>query len=376
MNPGAIMTSKKTPLYQQHIDAGAKIVDFSGWQMPIHYGSQLEEHHAVRQSAGVFDVSHMHVIDLHGRDSRAFLQKLLANDVAKLKNPGKALYSCMLNDSGGIIDDLIVYFMNEDWYRVILNAATHDKDMAWINKQLQAFPAVALTERPELAMLAIQGPEAVAAFSSLLTADAASIITGLAVFQACEVDNMFIGRTGYTGEDGVEVILPAEAAVDLWQKLMAIEVKPIGLGARDTLRLEAGMALYGLDMDESTSPLVSGLGWTVAWQPETREFIGRKALEAEKQQVPEQKMVGLLLTGRGVLRSHQQLQFAGGGKGEITSGSYSPTLERSVALARVSAGVSTGDDCEVDIRGRQIPAVVVKYPFVRNGKAVIEIDQV
>jgi aminomethyltransferase len=266
--------------------------------------------------------------------------------------------------------------MNEDWYRVILNAATHDKDMAWINKQLQAFPAVALTERPELAMLAIQGPEAVAAFSSLLTADAASIITGLAVFQACEVDNMFIGRTGYTGEDGVEVILPAEAAVDLWQKLMAIEVKPIGLGARDTLRLEAGMALYGLDMDESTSPLVSGLGWTVAWQPETREFIGRKALEAEKQQVPEQKMVGLLLTGRGVLRSHQQLQFAGGGKGEITSGSYSPTLERSVALARVSAGVSTGDDCEVDIRGRQIPAVVVKYPFVRNGKAVIEIDQV
>ena len=370
------MTSKKTPLYQQHIDAGAKIVDFSGWQMPIHYGSQVEEHHAVRQSAGVFDVSHMNVIDLHGRDSKAFLQKLLANDVAKLKNPGKALYSCMLNDSGGIIDDLIVYFMNDDWYRVILNAATHDKDMAWINKQLQAFPAVALTERPELAMLAIQGPEAVAAFSSLLTADAASIITGLAVFQACEVDNMFIGRTGYTGEDGVEVILPAEAAVDLWQKLMAIKVKPIGLGARDTLRLEAGMALYGLDMDESTSPLVSGLSWTVAWQPETREFIGRKALEAEKQQVPEQKMVGLLLTGRGVLRSHQQLQFAGGGKGEITSGSYSPTLERSVALARVSAGVSTGDDCEVDIRGRQIPAVVVKYPFVRNGKAIIEIDQV
>lgn len=368
------MTSKKTPLYQEHISAGAKIVDFSGWLMPIHYGSQLEEHHFVRQSAGVFDVSHMNVIDLHGGESKAFLQRLLANDVAKLKVPGKALYSCMLTEDGGIIDDLIVYFMNEDWYRVILNAGTQEKDMVWINKQLESFPGVVLTERPELAMLAIQGPKAVAAFTSLLSSDAVSTVTGLGVFQACEVDNMFVGRTGYTGEDGVEVILPADAAVDLWQKLMAIEVKPIGLGARDTLRLEAGMALYGLDMDESTSPLVSGLGWTVAMQQEAREFIGRKSLEEEKQLGPEQKMVGLLLTGRGVLRSHQQIEFAGGGKGEITSGSYSPTLERSIALARVTAGVKIGDDCEVDIRGRKIPAVVVKYPFVRFGKALIDLN--
>jgi aminomethyltransferase len=344
---------------QEHISAGAKIVDFSGWLMPIHYGSQLEEHHFVRQSAGVFDVSHMNVIDLHGGESKAFLQRLLANDIAKLK---------------GIIDDLIVYFMNEDWYRVILNAGTQEKDMVWINKQLESFPGVVLTERPELAMLAIQGPKAVAAFTSLLSSDAVSTVTGLGVFQACEVDNMFVGRTGYTGEDGVEVILPADAAVDLWQKLMAIEVKPIGLGARDTLRLEAGMALYGLDMDESTSPLVSGLGWTVAMQQEAREFIGRKSLEEEKQLGPEQKMVGLLLTGRGVLRSHQQIEFAGGGEGEITSGSYSPTLERSIALARVPAGVKIGDDCEVDIRGRKIPAVVVKYPFVRFGKALIDLN--
>jgi aminomethyltransferase len=368
------MTSNKTPLYQEHLTAGAKIVDFSGWQMPIHYGSQLEEHHFVRQSAGVCDVSHMNVVDLHGSDSKAFLQKLLANDVAKLKIPGKALYSCMLTEKGGIIDDLIVYFMNEDWYRVILNAGTQEKDMLWINKQLESFPAVVLTERPELAMLAIQGPKAVAAFTSLLTADAASTVADLGVFQACEVDNMFVGRTGYTGEDGVEVILPADAAVGLWRKLMAVEVKPIGLGARDTLRLEAGMALYGLDMDESTSPLISGLGWTVAMQQETREFIGRTALEAEKLQGPEQKMVGLLLTGRGVLRSHQQVEFAGGGTGEITSGSYSPTLEQSVALARVPASVKIGDDCEVDIRGRKISAIVVKYPFVRFGKALVDVN--
>lgn len=370
------MTSSKTPLYQQHIHSGAKIVDFSGWQMPIHYGSQLEEHHIVRQSAGVFDVSHMNVVDLHGVGSKSFLQYLLANDVARLSVPGKALYSCMLNENGGIIDDLIVYFMNDEWYRVILNAGTHDKDMVWIHSQLDKFTDVTLTERPELAMLAIQGPQAIDAFASLLPAANAERVVELEVFQACELDDMFVGRTGYTGEDGVEVILDAAAAVKLWQQLMEVGVRPIGLGARDTLRLEAGMALYGLDMDETTSPLVSGLAWTVAFQPDDREFSGRKALEAEKLNGPQRRMVGLLLTGKGVLRSHQQVQFASGGQGEITSGSFSPTLARSIALARVPADVKTGDACEVDIRGRMVPAVVVKYPFVRQGKAMIEIEQV
>jgi len=370
------MTSKQTPLYQQHIDAGAKIVDFSGWQMPVHYGSQLEEHHAVRKSAGVFDVSHMNVVDLHGSGGKAFLQHLLANDVGKLKTPGKALYSCMLMDDGGIIDDLIVYFMNESWYRIILNAGTHDKDMKWINSQLHAFQNVSLNERPELAMLAIQGPQAIEKFSSLLSNEAADRVAKLAVFQACEIDDMFIGRTGYTGEDGLEIILPGDDAVDLWQQLMAVDVKPVGLGARDTLRLEAGMALYGLDMDETTSPLVSGLGWTVSWQPEARDFIGRKALQAAKRDGHEQRMVGLLLTGRGVLRSHQQVKFADGGSGEITSGSYSPSLARSIALARVPSDVKTGDSCQVDIRGRLISAIVVKYPFVRHGKACSDIKQI
>jgi len=369
------MTAKQTPLYQQHIDAGAKIVDFSGWQMPIHYGSQLEEHHAVRQTAGVFDVSHMNVVDLHGSGAKSFLQQILANDVDKLKTPGKALYSCMLTDEGGIIDDLIVYFMNDGWYRVILNAGTHGKDMKWINNRLHDFQNVSLSERPELAMLAIQGPQAIEKFSSLLSDENAGRLAELAVFQACEIDGMFIGRTGYTGEDGVEVILPGEKAAELWKQLMTVGVKPIGLGARDTLRLEAGMALYGLDMDETTSPLVSGLGWTVAWQPEERDFIGRVALQTAKGNGLEQRMVGLLLTGRGVLRSHQQVKFTDGSSGEITSGSYSPTLTRSIALARVPASVKIGDSCEVDIRGRMISAVVVKYPFVRNGKSLIETEQ-
>jgi len=369
------MTAKQTPLYQQHVDAGAKIVDFSGWQMPVHYGSQLDEHHAVRQSAGVFDVSHMNIVDLHGTGSKAFLQHLLANDVDRLKNPGKALYSCMLMDDGGIIDDLIVYFMNESWYRMILNAGRHDKDMKWINSSRHDFQNVRLSERPDLAMLAIQGPQAIERFSSLLSDEAADRVAELAVFQACEIDEVFIARTGYTGEDGLELILPGNDAVDLWQQLMMADVKPAGLGARDTLRLEAGMLLYGLDMDETTSPLVSGLGWTVAWQPESRDFIGRRALQAVKWDRPVQRMVGLLLTGRGVLRSHQQVQFADGSSGEITSGSYSPTLARSIALARVPSTVKTGDSCEVDIRGRSVSAIVVKYPFVRYGKPCIETEQ-
>lgn len=368
------MTLNRTALYQQHVEAGAKLVEFSGWEMPVHYGSQLEEHHAVRNSAGVFDVSHMNVVDLHGEQSRPFLRHLLANDVAKLTTPGKALYSCMLNNTGGIIDDLIVYYMRDDWYRVILNAGTHDKDLAWINQQLESFPGISLSERPDLAMLAIQGPEAQQKFTSLLDEEAADAVSALEVFQACEAGDMFIGRTGYTGEEGVEVILPGDAAVELWRKLLAAGVHPVGLGARDTLRLEAGMALYGSDMDESTSPLVSGLGWTVAWQPESREFIGRSSLQAEKESGVTRKMVGLLLTGKGVLRAHQPVYFSGGGGGEVTSGSYSPTIARSVALARVSSDAAGEKVCEVEIRGRRVSAAVVRYPFVRNGKVLIEVE--
>jgi aminomethyltransferase len=363
---------KRTPLYDEHVAAGAKIVDFSGWDMPLHYGSQLDEHHAVRQAAGVFDVSHMTVLDARGPAVRAWLQTMVANDVARLTQPGKALYTCMLNEQGGVIDDLIIYYMSDDWYRVVLNAGTHDKDMAWLTRHAADTEGVELTERPQLAMLAIQGPQALAAMSQVLTSDQRQAVNSLTPFQACETDGLFIGRTGYTGEDGVEVILPGEEAAGLWSKLLAAGVRPIGLGARDTLRLEAGMALYGADMDETTTPLESGLGWTIAWQPEDRDFIGRSVLEEQKQQGAPRRMIGLVLEDRGVLRSHMTVRCADSGEGETTSGSFSPTLGQSIALARLPAGIKPGDQCEVEIRGRWLKARAVKYPFVRNGKSCLD----
>ena len=358
----------RTPLYEDHLAMGAKMVDFAGWDMPIHYGSQIEEHHQVRKDAGMFDVSHMTVIDLYGKGVSAFLRYLLANNVDRLQEKGKALYSCMLTEDAGVIDDLIVYYMRPDWFRMVVNSATRDKDLAWIGKQVTSFD-MQVQERPELAMIAVQGPNALARVKSLLEPVHAQALQGLGTFFAMEVDDLFIGRTGYTGEDGVEVILPANKASEFWNALHELGVKPIGLGARDTLRLEAGMNLYGADMDETTSPLVSGLGWTIAWEPQDRDFIGRAALEKQRAEKPQQKLVGLVLDGKGVLRNHQKVIIEGVGEGEITSGSFSPTLGKAIAFARVP--VETGSSCTVDMRGRPLPAHVVKPPFVRNGKSCL-----
>jgi aminomethyltransferase len=344
------------------------MVDFAGWDMPIHYGSQLEEHHTVRQHAGVFDVSHMTVVDIKGEQSRAFLQHLLANDVAKLTSAGKALYSCMLNEQAGIIDDLITYFMDERWYRMVVNAATREKDLNWIRQQASPYN-VDIEEREDLAMLAVQGPEARDKVHHVL-AGKADPARDLKPFFATQCGDLFIARTGYTGEDGYEIILPTNDAPALWDQLLASGVKPVGLGARDTLRLEAGMNLYGQDMDETTTPLESALSWTVAWQPQERDFIGRPVLEQQKQQGAGQKLVGLVLQDKGVLRAHQKVVVDGIGEGEITSGSFSPTLKRSIAFARVPAG--TGDECRVEIRNKQLKASVVKPPFVRFGKSCID----
>lgn len=362
--------ANQTTLYDRHIAAGGKMVDFAGWDMPIHYGSQIEEHHTVRQHAGVFDVSHMTVVDIKGEQSRAFLQHLLANDVARLTSPGKALYSCMLNEQGGIIDDLITYFMDDTWYRMVVNAATREKDLHWIRQQASSYNTT-IEERADLAMLAVQGPEARDKVHQVLAgkADAAQ---DLKPFFAAQCDNIFIGRTGYTGEDGYEIILPANDAPILWDQLLANGVKPTGLGARDTLRLEAGMNLYGQDMDESTTPLESGLTWTVAWQPEERDFIGRTVLDQQKQNGVTQKLVGLVLLDKGVLRTHQKVIVDNLGEGVITSGSFSPTLNRSIAFARVPAGTEIGSECEVEIRNRKLKAKVVKPPFVRFGKSCID----
>ena len=360
----------RTPLYSSHQALGARIVPFAGWDMPIHYGSQLQEHHAVRRDAGMFDVSHMVVADLEGAGAQAFLRRLLANDVARLKQPGKALYSCMLNEHGGVLDDLIVYHQREDWYRMVVNAATADKDLAWMEQQATDFD-LTISRRSDLAMIAVQGPNARAKVLPLLPDDLREAAGELKPFVAADNGDWFVGRTGYTGEDGFEIMLPAEGAPGLWQALLDAEVAPCGLGARDTLRLEAGMNLYGSDMDEQTSPLESALGWTLAWEPEEREFIGRAALEAQRGRKDLRRLVGLVLEGKGVLRDHQQVLSEGESVGEITSGGFAPTLERSIAFARVRGGI--GERCEVDIRGRAVPARVVKPPFVRNGKAVVDV---
>jgi aminomethyltransferase len=356
---------KRTPLYEAHVAAGAKIVDFAGWEMPINYGSQIEEHHQVRRDAGMFDVSHMRAVDVAGKDAQAYLRRLIANDVGKLTIPGKALYSCMLKEDGGVIDDLIVYFFTPERYRVVVNAGTADKDLAWMKQQAASF-AVTVVDRPELAMIAVQGPNARERFWTAFPAGRARTVL-LQPFQGVEWDGWLVARTGYTGEDGFEITLPAAQAVAVWDKLKEAGIAPIGLGARDTLRLEAGMNLYGQDMDESQNPLESGLGWTVDMKDANRDFIGRQALAALK---PTRHFVGLVLLDRGVLRSHQKV-FAAQGVGETTSGSFAPTLNKSIALARVPLGVAIGDTVEVEIRDKRLQAKVVKPTFARNGKAMI-----
>jgi len=359
---------KRTPLFDTHVASGAKMVDFGGWEMPVNYGSQIEEHHAVRRHAGMFDVSHMRVVDVDGAASRDFLRALVANDVTRL-TPGKALYTCMLNDAGGVIDDLIVYWIHTDRYRIVVNAGTADKDIAWMQQvAAQRRFNVHPRPRPDLAMIAVQGPQARTILARLLP-DAADVIAGLKIFSAAFHGDWFIARTGYTGEDGCEIVLPATAAPAFWQRLKAAGVAECGLGARDTLRLEAGMNLYGQDMDESVSPLESGLAWTVSLT-EPRDFIGRTALENQKVRSGLRQLVGLRMLDKGVLRAHQCVMTAHG-NGEITSGTFSPTLGFSIALARLPAGVAVGDRVEVDLRGKPVAAQVVKFPFVRNGKALI-----
>jgi aminomethyltransferase len=363
---------RRTPLYDRHVALGARLVDFGGWDMPLHYGSQLEEHHAVRRAAGVFDVSHMAAIDLRGTEVRPFLQRLLANDVARLKDTGRALYSCMLNEQGGVLDDLIAYFLAPSFYRLIVNAGTAGSDYAWIEPRAREL-GVTATLRSDLGLLAIQGPDARGKASAHWSDSDAAAALALAPMSAVALPStpsVLVARTGYTGEDGFEVMLPASAIGSFWDGLIASGVRPCGLGARDTLRLEAGMNLYGADMDTSTTPLETGLAWTVDLEAD-RAFIGRPALEAQRRAGVAQRRVGLVLEDKGVLRAHQPVHAAGAGDGVVTSGSYSPTLARSIALARVP--VATGAQVTVEIRARELRARVVNPPFVRHGRAVISL---
>ena len=360
----------KTPHYDKHVEAGARIVDFGGWDMPLHYGSQKEEHHAVRQHAGVFDVSHMTIVDLCGNRAREFLRYLVANDVTRLKEYGKALYTCMLNEQGGVIDDLIIYYISDTDYRMVVNASTREKDLAWIRRQAEAFD-VNVVERSDLAMIAVQGPKARELAAPCINAEHRDAALALRPFFGMEAGDWFIARTGYTGEDGWEIVMPAADAHGVWDRLLAAGVEPCGLGARDTLRLEAAMNLYGSDMDETISPLEAGLEWAVAWEPADRDFIGRAAIEKLRESADRRRFVGLLLEDKGVLRNHQKVVVEGVGEGEITSGGFSPTIGRSIALARLPAG--DYDRAQVEVRGKLLNVRIVKTPFVRNGQIRIDV---
>jgi aminomethyltransferase len=362
--------TQKTVLNETHRRLGARMVDFGGWDMPLHYGSQIEEHHAVRCDSGMFDVSHMRAVDITGPDARIFLLRLIANNVDKLKEPGKALYSAMLNETGGMIDDLIVYFVGENRYRLVINAGTTEKDLAWMAARIIEWGLdVACVPRRDLAIIAVQGPNAKdRVWQALPETRAATEL--LRPFYATGVGEYFIATTGYTGETGFEITLPAAHAEEFWKTLLGVGVRPAGLGARDTLRLEAGMNLYGQDMDETVSPFDAGLAWTVDLSSprDGLDFVGKAALLAHPQK---KQFLGLLLfdTG-GVLRAHQKVKTAHG-EGEITSGTFSPTLQRSIALARLPLATAVGEMAEVEIRGKPVAVKVVKPYFVRNGKALI-----
>ncbi|MFT5573422.1 MAG: aminomethyltransferase [Cryomorphaceae bacterium] len=355
---------QSTPLIEQHRKLNAKIVDFGGWALPVNYGSQIEEHHAVRKQCGMFDVSHMTVSDISGPDTLGYLGYLLANDINKAsKQAGKAVYSCMLNERGGVIDDLIVYYLDDQRCRVVTNASTNEKDLAWMHLQSSQFD-VEVKERADLALLALQGPTALAVCGQTLPPALASLIGELKRFQGGQVGAHFVGRTGYTGEDGVEFIAPAEQINTLWETFSAAGVQACGLGARDTLRLESGMSLYGNDLDEEHSPLESGLNWSVRLSHE-RDFIGKQALLEPSSKT----MIGLILQDRGVLRGHQKVILEGTEIGEITSGTFSPSLQQSIALARIDTPLDIGTEVQIAVRNKFLKAIVARYPFVKNGLA-------
>jgi aminomethyltransferase len=355
--------TRKTPLFDAHEAAGGRMVEFAGWTLPIRYGSLVEEHQAVREKAGLFDVSHMTVVDLEGTGARDGLRQLLANDVDKIREPGQAIYGCMLNDDGGIIDDLITYRIEDNFYRLVVNAATREADLAWMRDRLAPYD-LTLTERDDLAMLAVQGPAARSIVAECMNVPA---LNDLKPFRSMAHGELFIARTGYTGEDGCEIVLPNALAAEAFSTLIDAGVVPCGLGARDSLRLEAGLNLYGQDMDTETTPLESNLAWTVAFEPADRDFIGRRALEAQKAAGVEKALVGLVLASGGIPRAGARV-LSEAGEGVVTSGGFGPTVGRPVAMARIPA--AAGAQVEVELRGKRLPARVVKLPFVRAGRVL------
>lgn len=357
----------RTPMYDMHLALGAKMVDFNGWDMPLHFGSQVDEHHHVRNECGVFDISHMSIFDIQGEQAQAFLQYVLSNDVALLAAIGHAQHSALLNEQGGVIDDLMVFRMTTG-YRIICNAVTRERVQTWLVQHATAF-SCSVTWRNDLSIFSIQGPLARERLASILSSTRTALVQNLQHHHGAQDADWFISCTGYTGEDGIEITLPASQAIDFINELVGAGISPIGIGARDTLRLEAGFNLYGFDMNEQVSPLVAGMKDVISWEPSSRDFIGRRALQAQLDAGLNEKLVGLVLEERGVLRAGQPVRIDNNTSGVITSGSFSPTLGKAIALARVP--MATAERAEVEIRHKWFPVRVVKPRFVRNGKILI-----
>ena len=347
------------------------MVDFAGWNLPLHYGSQVSEHHAVRNSVGMFDVSHLALTRVSGRGAKSYLRRLLANDIDRLGDRVAGLYSCLLNDSGCVLDDLIAYRLADDRYRVVSNAATAEAVRAQMHKLARPFP-VQLAPEEDRVTLAVQGPQAMelgsAVAAKVIGGEYAAELAALKPFSAMDESGMLAARTGYTGEDGFEIYLDAATGQAFWQALLKVGVTPCGLGARDTLRLEAGLCLYGQDMDATVTPLHCGLKWTLAMDPPQRDFVGRRALECLVGNADLPVFKGLIMQKRGMLRAGQKV-VTPNGPGVVTSGGYSPIMSVSIGLARVPLGPYT--ECEVEIRGAGTPCAVVKPPFVRRGRILV-----
>ena len=369
-NPQTPIALARTPLYQLAVEQKARLTAFSGWEMPVQYIGIGQEHEAVRTSVGMFDISHMGKFAFKGRQLLEHLQPLVPSDLTRLP-VGAAQYTVLLNPQGGIIDDIIVYYQGEDEAgqqrgMMIVNAATRTRDKAWLLGNLESAPVDLQDLSKEKVLIAVQGSQAVAQLQPFVQED----LTPVKAFGHLEAtvlgESAFIARTGYTGEDGFEVMVDPDVGVELWRSLFIAGVVPCGLGARDTLRLEAAMALYGQDINETTTPLEAGLGWVVHFDTKG-DFIGRSVLEQQKASGVEKRLVGIEMQGRHIARHGYPVLYEGKSVGEVTSGTLSPTLGRAIALAYVPTQLSKiGQQLEVEIRGKAYPAVVVKKPFYRS----------
>lgn len=354
------MALKRTPLYEAHRRLGAKLVEFSGWEMPIQYTSIVEEHHAVRSSVGIFDVSHMGEIEISGRDALDLVQKLITNDASVLKEY-QVLYSPMCYESGGTVDDLLVYRL-PDRFLLVVNAANTEKDFAWVQRNARGFSATVRDASADYGQIAIQGPQAEAFLQPFTQCSLRELRYYWATHTRVFDSDVLLSRTGYTGEDGFEVYAQPQIVVHIWEELLRAGAKPIGLGARDTLRFEAGLPLYGHELDEQTTPVEAGLGWAV--KEKSCDYNGKAVLLAQKRQGPKKKLIGLKMLEPGVPRQGYKIFADSKEVGVVTSGTFAPSVNAFLAMGFVTT--DTAAVWEIEIRGQRKRAQITKLPFYRG----------